>query len=268
MMMMMMMMMMMIISKFDDVFQDGLGTCTKLQASLHVTPSAKPIFRPKRPVPYAVAKVVDNELKRLEDKGVIKSVNYSSWAAPIVVVKKSNGSIRICADFSTGLNAALESHQYPLPLPEDIFAKMNGGSHFAKLDLSDAYLQIEVAEDSRELLTINTHRGLFQYTRLPFGVKTAPAIFQQVMDTMLSGIEGVASYLDDIIIMGPSRATLYQRLESVLQRIREYGFRVKAEKCEFQLNSVKFLGFIIDKNGRRPDPSNLDAIIRMPPPSD
>nr|WP_204107672.1 reverse transcriptase family protein [Streptococcus dysgalactiae] len=98
------------------------------------------------------------------------------------MVKKSNGSVSLCADFSTGLNATLDTHQYPLPVPEDLFAKPNDGKYFAKLNLIEANLQIEVDEDSKELLTINSHRGLFQYNRLPFGVKTAPAIFQQIMD--------------------------------------------------------------------------------------
>ncbi|CAH8499886.1 unnamed protein product [Dicrocoelium dendriticum] len=254
--------------KYRTVFSEGLGKCTKVLASLSLKPNAVPIFRPKRPVPYAVIPVVDQELDRLERTGVIHAVNYSSWAAPIVVVKKPNGQIRLCADFSTGLNASLNNHQYPLPLPEDMFAKLNGGRCFAKLDLSDAYLQIEVDEPSRELLTINTHRGLYQYHRLPFGVKTAPAIFQQIMDTMLTDIDGAAAYLDDIIVVGLSVNDLFNKLDRILDRIQEYGFRLHPEKCTFFMHSITFLGFIIDKDGRRPDPSNLEVIKRMSPPTD
>ncbi|BHF83963.1 hypothetical protein SprV_0902711200 [Sparganum proliferum] len=115
----------------------------------------------------------------------------------------------MCADFSPGLNAALVPNCYPLSVPAGLFTLLNGGTYFAKLDLADAYLQIEVVPQSSELLTINTHRGLFQYTRLPFGVKTAPALVQQTMNAMLSGIPSTVGYLDDIIILGRSPAELY-----------------------------------------------------------
>ncbi|BHF74765.1 hypothetical protein SprV_0501785300 [Sparganum proliferum] len=213
--------------QFSPVFQDGLGRCTYTQAVLHLSPGSQPVFRPKR---------------------------------------LPNGSIRICADFSTGLNAALTPNCYPLPDTADLFNLLNGGTCFAKLDLADAYLQIEVAPESRELLTINTNRGLFQYTRLPFGVKTSPALFQQTMNAMLSGIPGTAGYLDDIIIVGCSPAELQDRVCAVLERVQEYGFRLRADKCQFFLDSIKYLGFVFDVNGRHQDPENIRAIQRMPAP--
>ncbi|CAH8456976.1 unnamed protein product [Dicrocoelium dendriticum] len=141
------------------VFQDSLGRCTCTRAALQLVPGAQPVFRPKKLVPYAALRVVDAELQRLEDMGVLVPVSCSAWAAPIVVVKKPNGSLRICADFSTGLNAALEPNCYPLPIPTDLFTILNGGTCFAKIDQEDAYLHIEVAPESQVLLTINTHRG-------------------------------------------------------------------------------------------------------------
>ena len=184
------------------------------------------------------------------------------------MVKKHNGSLRICANFSTGLNAALQQHHYPLPVPDDLFTTLNGGTYFAKLDLADAYLQIPVAQECRELLTINTHRGLFQYARLPFGIKTAPAIFQQIMDTILAGISGVATYLDDVLVVGSSHDELKSRTLTVLQRIQDAGFRLRPKKCQFFLHSVKYLGFIFDASGRHPDPENIRAIQQMPAPTD
>ncbi|CAH8637620.1 unnamed protein product [Dicrocoelium dendriticum] len=254
--------------RHDALFQPGLGCCNIATASLNLKPDAKPVFRPKRPVPYANQSLVEAELNRLQSEGIIERVHHSEWAAPIVMVKKGNGKVRICADFSTGLNAVLEDQQYPLPVPEDLFSKLNGGKCFAKLDLADAYLQIPVAHQCRTLLTVNTHLGLFQYNRLPFGVKTAPAIFQQIRDTLLSDIPNTAVYLDDALIMGSDPQDLIQTLERVLSRLQEAGFRLRAEKCEFLLESVKFLGYIIDKHGRRPDPANIEAIKKMKPPED
>ena len=257
-----------LVKQFAAVFRDELGLCTSTQATLHPLPDCRPVFRPKRPVPYAALPLLEQELTRLEQSGVIVPVSYSAWAAPIVVVKKANGTIRVCGDFSTGLNAALKTHCYPLPLPEDIFTMLNGGTYFAKLDLADAYFQIEVAPESRELLTINTHRGLFQYTRLPFGVKTAPAIFQQVIDTIISGLLGTAAYMDDVILMGRSADELKERIAAVLKRFEDHGLRLRPDKCQFFLSSIKYLGYIFDAKGRHPDPENIRAIQRMPPPSD
>ncbi|XP_053661989.1 uncharacterized protein LOC128711146 [Anopheles marshallii] len=108
--------------KFPRLFSNELGCCTKANVQLKLKKGATPVFRPKRPVAYAVLQQVESELERLEEEGIITKVDFSEWAAPIVVVRKANGTIRICGDYSTGLNNMLMPHQYPLPLPEEIFA--------------------------------------------------------------------------------------------------------------------------------------------------
>ena len=127
---------------------------------------------------------------------------------------------------------------------------------------------MEVDEDSKNLLTINAHKGLFQFIRLPFGVKSDPAIFQQTMDTMLTGLRGVSAYIDDIIETGTTPEELQHRLTFVLDLIQQYGFRLRSDKWKFFKTSVKYLGFIFEKNSRRPDPENIHVIKHMAAPTD
>jgi Reverse transcriptase (RNA-dependent DNA polymerase) len=111
-------------------------------------------------------------------------VQHSEWVALIVVVPKANGSVRICGDFKVTFNPHLNVDQYPLPVPEDLFASLERCKWFTKLDLSQAYLQLELDEESQQIYTVNTPLGLFQYFRMPFGPAPAPAKFQRVMDDL------------------------------------------------------------------------------------
>ncbi|XGW22263.1 hypothetical protein V3C99_004908, partial [Haemonchus contortus] len=129
------------------------------------------------------------------------------------------------------------------------FTKLNGGRYFSQLDLAEAYLQLEVDDDSKQLLTINTHRGLFRFNRLPFGVKPAPGIFQQCIDALIAGLDGTAAYLDDILVTGRTVDEHNTRLDAVLQRIQDYGFRVRLEKCKFLQTEINYLGFVINAQG-------------------
>ena len=134
----------------------------------------------------------------LVGKSRYPKTDFSEWDAPTVHVRKKNNQIRVCTDFSTGLNQALKDHHYPRPSPEEIFNKLNCSKIFSKIDSSDSYLQIEVEENSSKLLSINTHRGLYKFNRLAFGVKVVPAIFQQVIDATLGDLDFITAYLDDI----------------------------------------------------------------------
>ena len=134
---------------------------------------------------------MEQELNRLEREGVLKRVNHSQWVAPIVTVPKKDGTVRICGDYKVTVNPVLDVDQYPLPRPEDLFATLAGGKFFSTLDLSHAYNQVVLDDSSLKYLTINTHRGLYQYTRLPFGVASAPSVYQKMMDTILQGMDGL-----------------------------------------------------------------------------
>ncbi len=142
---------------------------------LMYSPSATPTFCKARKVPYALREKVENELNRLEANGPVK---FSNWAAPVVPVLKPDGSIRICGDYKLTVNKAAKLDPYPLPKIEDLFARLAGGEeiNFTKLDIAHAYQQIPLDSSSKDSVTINTHKGLFRYNRLPFGVHSAPAM--------------------------------------------------------------------------------------------
>ncbi|XP_041784951.1 uncharacterized protein K02A2.6-like [Anopheles merus] len=224
-------------------------------------------FLSKRPVPFNTIPLVDAELTRLQSLGILEPVDFSEWAAPILAVRKPNGRVRICADYSTGLNEALEPNHYPLPTPEEIFAQLNGSTVFSIVDLSDAYLQLEVDDDSKKLLTINTHRGLFRFNRLAPGVKSAPGVFQRVVDGMIADIPGVRSFIDDVIVFGKDISSHATSLNLLFQWLKEYGFHVKAEKCHSFQSQLGYLGHIVDKQGIRPDPEKVKAIAALPSPT-
>ncbi|XP_055542937.1 uncharacterized protein K02A2.6-like [Wyeomyia smithii] len=243
-------------ASYPQLFSDTFGCCNKTEAKLYLKPDVQPVFRGRRPVPFAALELIETELKRLEELKIISPVEFSDWAAPIVAVRKKI------------TRSAIQPNQHPLPLPEEIFAKLSGSKIFSHIDLSDAYLQVPVEKDSRQYLTMNTHRGLFEFNRLPPGVKSAPGTFQKIVDAMVADLEGVETYLDDVLVHGKNDKEHRDRLLKLLERIQEWGFTLRIEKCSFFMPEIHYLGFIVNHQGIRPDPKKTAAICNMPPPHD
>ena len=186
-----------------------------------------PKFHKARPVPYALKPAVEAKLDELIAQGILVPVNYSEWASPLVLVPKADKSARICGDYKVTINQYLDIDKYPLPTPQDLFATLSGGKFFTTLDLKNACQQMIVDEDSRKYLTVNTSKGLFQYTRLPYGVARAPSIFPNAMDQILQDLEGVICYLDDILISGKDEGQHLERLDAVLSRLEKCGLHLR-----------------------------------------
>ena len=234
------------------LFKDELGKLEGETAKIYIDSDAKPQFYRARQVPYTLKVQVEAEIDRLVKEGVIEPVQFSEWAAPVVPVLKRDGSVRLCGDYKLTVNRAAKTDTYPLPRIEDLFASLAGGTVFSKLDLAQAYLQVPLDEASKKYVTVNTHRGLFQYNRLPFGVASAPSIFQRIMENVLQGLTGVCAYLDDILVSGKTPEDHMQNLEAVLERLEQAGLRLKRAKCLFMLPSVEHLGFQISAKGLQP----------------
>ena len=255
-----------LLDKFSDVFAEKLGTIKSFSAKLSLKEGEEPKFFKPRSMPYAARGAIEEELDRLEQQGILEKVTYSEWATPIVAVAKPDGRYRICGDFKVTVNPTLKVDQYPLPKVDDLFATLAGGRKFTKLDLSQAYLQLELHPESRQYCTINTHRGLYQFTRLPFGISSAPAMFQKVMDTILQGAPQTLCFIDDILITGSSEEEHLKNLGEVLRRLQAHGVQLKKEKCAFMKESVEYLGHRVDASGIKATPEKIAAVENAPLP--
>ncbi|KAL5517164.1 hypothetical protein EMCRGX_G002655 [Ephydatia muelleri] len=152
-----------------------------------------------------------------------------------------------------------------MPLPEDLMRKLGGGHGFTKIDLADAYNQIMLAPESQRRLALSTHREVLLPTRLPFGISSAPGYFQEMMDQLTSDLQGVAVYMDDILVSGTTTSEHIQNLRALLKRLEEKGLRCRLEKCLFAQPSVEYLGHILSQQGIAKGPK-VDAVKMMPPP--
>nr|XP_037276689.1 uncharacterized protein K02A2.6-like [Rhipicephalus microplus] len=255
-----------LVSQYHEVFSEHLGTFHGVTSSIFVQKGAKPRFVKARPIPFALRDRVFEELQRMEREGVIKPVKTSQWAAPIVPVLKCDGRVRVCGDFKTTINPVRVVESYSIPRIEELFARLTGGKTFTKLDLQDAYQQVPLDEECQELVTINTPKGLYQFTRLPFGVSSAPAIFQREMENLLHDLDHVVVYFDDILVTGTSDKEHWENLGRVLDRLKTSGLRLKLSKCEFMKPEVQYLGHIISAAVLRPNPAKTEAVLEVPAP--
>ena len=171
--------------------------------------------------------------------------------------------MRVCGDLKTTLNQAGPTEVYTLPRVEELLSDLSGGCYFSKLDLSDACLQLPLSDASKELVTINTLKGLFQYNRLPFGVASAPAIFQRTMETLTRGVKENFCLHNEILATGSSVQEHLQNLDTVLDSA---GLHANRKKSFFLQSRIEYLGHTIDKDGLHPTEEKVTAIKKAPPP--
>lgn len=230
--------------------------------------SSTPIFCGAYTVPYGLRDRVEKEIDRLIECGILEPVSFSDWASPMVVVEKANGSIRLCMDCKVSINKYVKNNYYNLPLVEDLVNEFQGCGYFSLIDLTGAFTQVRVSKESQEYLTINTQRGLLRSKRLTFGVKSAPCIFQNIIDGILKGMKYTRPYLDDILIGGRTLAECRENTLLVLERLNEFNVKANQQKCKFLLKEVKYLGYNLSKRGISPTKDKLEAVRNAPAPHD
>ena len=245
----------------------GLGTFKGSSYEIKLKPNAKPcaLFTPRN-VPLPLRKKVQEELTRMESLGVISRVEEPTpWCAGMVVVPKKSGSVRICVDFRP-LNDNVLREVHPLPKVDETLAQLAGATVFSKLDANCGFWQIPLEESSRHLTTFITPFGRYCFNKLPFGISSAPEHFQRRMSEILQGQEGVLCHMDDVLIFGKNQQEHDSRLHSALQCIQAAGLTLNPDKCEFNKQSLTFLGHIIDAHGVSADPSKTSAVVEMKTP--
>ena len=245
----------------------GLGKLNDRQVKLHVKPDSKGVIQNARRIPFSLRKKVEEKIAELENLDIIEPVNGpTKFQSPIVVVPKPSGDIRICVDMRQA-NKSVERERFPMPTVEEVLAEMNGSKVFTKLDLNMGFHQLELEEDSRSVTTFTTHKGLYRYKRLMFGVTSAPEIYQNVIQQVLQGCEGCRNMTDDIIVHAETTEEHDKRLEKVLNRLLEKGLTLNKEKCVYRMNKLTFMGFLLSEKGVGPTEAKVKAVRNATTPT-
>ena len=210
----------------------------------------------------------EKQVQALLKQGLIEP-GSGAWSSPVVLVRKKDGSWRFCVDYRR-LNAVTQQDAYPLPRIDESLDALTGSRYFSTLDLVSGYWQVPLDEDAREKSAFATRSGLWKWKVLPFGLTSAPATFQRLMEQVFQGLhwKTLLLYLDDVIVIAPDFETHLRRLEEVLKRLRQAGLKLKPSKCALLQAKVQYLGHVVSADGISTDPEKIEAVRDCPPPSD
>ncbi|GMI67673.1 hypothetical protein HRI_000436600 [Hibiscus trionum] len=258
-----------VVSEFSDVFPEelpGLPPTREVEFKIEVQPGTNPVSI----TPYRMAPVELKELKKqiqeLEDKGFIRP-SISPWGAPVLFVKKKDGTMRLCIDYRQ-LNKVTIKNKYPLPRIEDLFDQLKHAAVFSKIDLRSGYYQMRVREEDVPKTAFRTRYGHYEFLVMPFGLTNAPAAFMDLMNRVFKPYldKFVVVFIDDILVYSRNKEEHADHLRIVLQTLRNHQLFAKFTKCEFWLSEVSFLGHIISAEGIKVDSKKIQAILDWRPP--
>nr|GEY74155.1 putative reverse transcriptase domain-containing protein [Tanacetum cinerariifolium] len=252
-----------IVQDFPEVFPEdlpGIPPTRQVEFQIDLVPGAAPVGR----TPYRLApsemKELSDQLKELADKGFIRP-SSSPWGAPVLFVKKKDGSFRMCIDYRE-LNKLTVKNRYPLPRIDDLFDQLQGSSVYSKIDLRSGYDQLRVREEDISKTAFRTRYGHYEFQVMPFGLTNAPVVFMDLMNRVCKPYldKFVIVFIDDILIYSKSKQDNEEHLKLILELLKREQLYAKFSKCEFWISKVQFLGHVIDSQGIHMDPAKIDSI--------
>ncbi|GJS54103.1 putative reverse transcriptase domain-containing protein [Tanacetum coccineum] len=259
-----------VIHDFPEVFPDdlpGLPPHRQVEFKIDLVPGATPVAR----APYRLApsemKELSKQLQELSEKGFIRP-SSSPWGAPVLFVKKKDGTFRMCIDYRE-LNKLTIKNRYPLPRIDDLFDQLQGSSVYSKIDLRSGYHQLRIREEDIPITAFQTRYGHYEFQVMPFGLTNAPAVFMDLMNRVCKPYldKFVIVFIDDILIYSKNKEEHEEHLKIILHLLKEEKLYAKFSKCDFWLDSVQFLGHVIDSKGVHVDPAKIEAIKNWAAPS-
>ncbi len=258
-----------LLCRYADVFARhdlDLGEFSAVQHRIS-TVDENPVKLRMRRTPLGFEKEEEKHLKSMLEAGVIEESN-SDWCAAPVLIRKKDGTVRYCLDYRK-LNAKTVKDVFPLPIIEECLDTLSGSEYFSAVDLAAGYWQIPVHPDDRHKTAFITKYGLYQHVRMPFGLCNAPATFSRAMALVLRGLnwDCVLAYLDDVVILGKTFSDHIHNLESVLQRFRKHGLKLKPRKCALCRTEIQFLGHKVDRQGIHITKSKTQSVQDWPTPT-
>ena len=258
-----------IVREFLDVFPEELP-CIPLEREVDLAIEIVPGTVPMSRAPYRMAqtelKELKSQLQELLDKGFIRP-SVSPWGAPVLFVKKKDGTLRMCIDYQQ-INKVTVKNKYPLPRIEDLFYQLKGAGVFSKIDLRSGYYQLRVKEGDVSKTAFRTRYGHYEFLVMPFGLTNAPAAFMDLMNRVFRPYvdQFVVVFIDDILVYSKDAQEHEQHLRIVLETLREKKLYAKLSKCDFWLKEVSFLGHIVSVEGIRVDPAKIEAVVNWKSP--
>ena len=244
----------------------GLGKLKDFQLEIPIDRDVEPIVQPLRRIPFALRDKLEHKLDELEKLDIIeKASGPSTWVSLVVVIPKGKDDIRLCVDMRSA-NTAVKRVRYPIPTMAEVLQDMNNSTVFSKLDINLAYHQIELSPNCRDITTFVTHKGLYRYKRLMFGISCAPEMYQRVLSTILQDCQGVENFMDDIVVHGESEKVHNERLNRAIERFKERGFTLNPEKCEFNMSKIVYMEHVLSGKGVDLHEDKVKAIVEARTP--